>query len=78
MFSGLAVLRLNREISAKTLKTLNREFKDILVSGTIELAPPTPKEVQENEFLQLPRLVMQFNMRNYGRLYEMIGLINKD
>jgi len=76
--AGLAVLRLNREVSAKTLRLLNKEFKDILISGEIRVSPPTVKEIQEGEFLNLPRLAMNFNMRNYGRLCEMIRLINKD
>ena len=76
--SGLAVLRLNREISQKTLKFINKKFKDILVSGEITISPPTPKEIQEKEFLNLPRLVMNFNLRDYGRLCEMIQVINKD
>ena len=75
---GQAVLRLNREISEKTLKSINKEFKDILISGEIKMSPPTPKEVQENEFLDLPRLVMNFNLRDYGRLCQMIQVINKD
>jgi hypothetical protein len=75
---GLAVLRLNREISEKTLKLINQEFQDILTSGQIKVSPPTPKEIQEKEFLNLPRLVMNFNLRDYGRLCEMIHLINKD
>ena len=75
---GLAVLRLNREISDKTLKLINKKFKDILTSGQIKVSPPTPKEIQEKEFLNLPRLVMNFNLRDYGRLYEMIRMINKD
>jgi len=75
---GQAVIRLNREISDHTLKRLNREFKDILTSGEIRPASPTPKEVQENEFLDLPRLAMNFNLRDYGRLCEMIQVINKD
>ena len=75
---GLAVLRLNRQISQKTLKLVNRNFKDILTSGEITVSPPTPKEIQENEFLDLPRLVMNFNLRDYGRLCEMIQVINKD
>ena len=76
--SGLAVLRLTREISAKTLKLINKKFKDILTSGEIKFASPTEKEIQEGEFLNLPRLVMNFNMRDYGRLCEMIHVINKD
>jgi len=75
---GLAVLRLNREISRKTLKFINNEFKDILNTGEIRLSSPTAKEVKEGEFLDLPRLAMDFNMRDYGRLCEMIRLINKD
>ena len=76
--AGLAVLRLNREISGKTLKLINREFKDILISGEIKLSPPTPKEIQEKEFLDLPRLTMNFNLRDYGRLCAMIHLLNED
>ena len=75
---GLAVIRLNREISEKTLKLINKEFKDILISGEIRVSPPTDKEIQEKEFLNLPRLVMNFNMHDYGRLCEMIQFINKD
>ncbi|MDD5252329.1 MAG: TIGR00730 family Rossman fold protein [Candidatus Omnitrophica bacterium] len=76
--SGMAVLRLNREISGKTLKLLNKQFKDILISGQIMVSSPTVKEIQEGEFLNLPRLALNFNMRNYGRLCEMIRMINQD
>ena len=75
---GLAVLRLNRQISGKTLKLINKEFKDILTSGEIKVSPASDKEIQEKEFLNLPRLAMNFNMRDYGRLCELIGMINKD
>jgi len=75
---GLTVIRLNREISDKTLKHINREFKDILAGGEIRRSLPTDKEAQEKEFLGLPRLAMNFNLRGYGRLCEMIQIINKD
>jgi uncharacterized protein (TIGR00730 family) len=76
--SGLTVIRLNQEISAEKLKLINREFKDILTDGEIKSSPPTEKEVQEGEYLSLPRLAMNFNMRDYGRLCEMIRAINSD
>jgi len=76
--SGLTVMRLNKEISGDTLKLINRKFKDILTSGRIRPAPPTNKEVQEGEHLNLPRITMSFNMRSYGRLCEMISIINRD
>ena len=76
--SGLTVMRLNKEISVKTLKMINQKYKDILTSGEIKRSPPTNKEIQEEEYLNLPRIVMSFNMRDYGRLCEMIHAINRD
>ncbi|MFH1855908.1 MAG: TIGR00730 family Rossman fold protein [Candidatus Omnitrophota bacterium] len=76
--SGLTVLRLNKEISAKTLKFINKEFKDILTGGEIKISSPTDEEIQKKEYLGLPRLAMKFNFMGYGRLCEMIGIINAD
>lgn len=76
--AGLTVIRLHKELSLKTLKLINQKFKDILTGGEIRRSPPMDKEVQGNEYLSLPRIAMHFNMRDYGKLCEMIHLINKD
>ena len=76
--SGLTVLRLNKKISGETLNLINRKFKDILRDGDIRFSPPTKKEMQEGEYPELPRLAMNFNLRDYGRLCEMICVINRD
>ncbi len=76
--AGLTVLRLNRKISGKTLKFINQKFKNILTSGEIEASAPTNEEIQNGEYLNLPRLTMNFNLRDYGRLYKMIQVINRD
>ena len=76
--SGLTVIRLNKELSENTLRLINQRFKGILTEGDIRRSPPTDKEVQEEEYLNLHRIVMRFNMRDYGRLSEMIRFINKD
>lgn len=76
--AGLTVLRLNRKISGKTLKFINQKFKNILTSGEIEVSAPTNEEIQNGEYLNLPRLTMNFNLRDYGRFYEMIQVINRD
>ena len=76
--SGLTVIRLNKKLTEKTLNFLNREFKDILAGGVISFSPPTQEEVEKGEYLDLPRLIMNFNLRDYGRLYEMIHIINQD
>jgi uncharacterized protein (TIGR00730 family) len=75
---GLTVLRLNKKISRRTLQKLNIEFKDILTEGEVIEAAPLEKEIQGQEYLDLPRLAMHFNLRDYGRLYEMIHAINRD
>jgi hypothetical protein len=76
--SGVTVLRLVRPISDKTLKLINQRFKDILTSGGIEPSSPTKEEIHRGEHLDLPRLVMKFNKRDYGKLCAMIHIINKD
>jgi len=76
--NGLTVLRLNTGISDTMLRRINREFKDILTSGVIAVSGPTQKETQEGECLNLPRLTMNFNLRNFGRLCELICVINSD
>jgi len=74
--SGLTVIRLKRKISNKTLNSLNAEFKDILTGGKIILSTAMNEEVQRGECPNLPRLIMHFNLRDYGRLCKMICVIN--
>lgn len=76
--SGFTVLRLNKEISGAMLKLINQKFKDILTGDEIRRSPPLEEEIQKEEYPGLPRLVMKFNFRNYGRLCEMIRVINMD
>jgi uncharacterized protein (TIGR00730 family) len=76
--SGLTVLRLNRVLSEKTLALINDEFKDILTSGEIRPSSPVEQELENKEYLDLPRLIMNFDFRSYGRLCEMIRVINSD
>ncbi len=47
------------------------------VSGEIKPSPPVKEEIRKGEHLDLPRLAMKFNMRNFARLCEMIHEINK-
>jgi uncharacterized protein (TIGR00730 family) len=76
--TGQTVLRLNRKISEKTLNIINRKFKEILTRGDIKLSPPLKEELEKREYPGLPRLVMNFDFRSYGRLTEMIHIINTD
>lgn len=75
--SGLTVIRLNRKISDKVLSSLNREFKDILTSGKIILSTAMEEEKERGEHPSLPRLIMHFNLHDYGRLCKLIRRINE-
>jgi len=75
---GLTVIRLKRELSEKTLSSLNREFKDILNGGRIRSSVALEEELERDEYPELARLVMDFNLRDYGRLFELISVINQE
>ena len=71
------VLRLNRPLPEKDLRRLNREFEDILVSGRIEAGTALPEEANEPEIFHLPRLVLHFDRKHFGRLRQLIDAINE-
>jgi len=71
------VIRLNSELSDEDVAYLNEEFPDILVKGKIRKSPALARESNNAEIEHLPRLVLHFNQRDLGRLYQMIRLINK-
>ena len=79
------VIRLNHDLTEAQVETLNQDFKDILLSGEIQKSKmlpgesnhqqPQPQQVMD-QTEQLPRLVLHFNQRDLGRLYQMITAIN--
>ena len=72
----LTIMRLNRPISDSQIAKLNKEFSEILVKGDIKASPPRPEEVEDRDCLELPRLSMQFDKHNFGKLHRMIARIN--
>lgn len=73
----LTVIRLNREVPATSLVRLSNEFRDILTQGDIEASAALIEETRQNEFPELPRLILQFDRKNFGRLNELIWAINR-
>jgi uncharacterized protein (TIGR00730 family) len=71
------VLRLNSELSDADVDYLNQNFGDLLVQGKIVKSGMLPQEFGDETTTQLPRLVMHFNQRDLGRLYQMIRTINQ-
>ena len=73
---GKLILRLKVALSDEAMAELNDRFSDILVKGTIDRSSALPQEVYDETFA-LPRLILHFNQRDLGRLYEMIRAINR-
>jgi uncharacterized protein (TIGR00730 family) len=72
----LLVIRLNHPPSPSAVKALNADFSDIVVGPEIEIIEPTPEERDDNAHLDLPRIAFGFNRRDYGRLRQMIDVLN--
>lgn len=73
----LLVLRLNGELTDGAVADLNSEFSDILLSGQIEKSGALPEEQEEADIAHLPRLVLRFDQRNFGRLWQLVRRINQ-
>jgi uncharacterized protein (TIGR00730 family) len=71
------VIRMQRPVPEAGLKRLLEDFQDILLSSdALTMCATLPAEVNEPEIAHLPRLCLQFNRRNYGRLRQLIDRIN--
>jgi len=76
--NGKLVVRLASTPDPGLIKKLKDRFTDLLTSpGTIELSGPLPAEDDEPELALLPRLVLDFNRRDFGRLRNLIDVINE-
>jgi len=72
----LLVVRLKNAPNESALAAMNEDFADIVVEGKIQSVKPTPEEVEHNEHLELKRVTFNFNRRDYGRLRQLIDVLN--
>ncbi len=75
-YQDLTILRINAVLSDAFLARLHNEFSDILVSGTFEQTLPGDLEIDQKDYPEKARLVFKFNKINFGRLCQLIRLIN--
>lgn len=68
------VMRVRQPPDGTALEALNREFKDIVTDGAIEVGGALPAE--GDEAAQLPRVFLNFNRRDQGRLRRLIDSLN--
>ncbi len=75
---GRLVLRLTSALAPNHIQKLRERFLDILLpQGDIATSGPLPEEKDETEIVHLPRLVVDFNRRDFGRLRSLIDAINE-
>lgn len=73
---GQLLIRLQRYPSARLLSRLNHEFSDVVSQGAIVAVPP-PLDDPTDEAPSLPRLRCWFNRMHFGRLRQMIDVVNQ-
>ncbi|HTL73227.1 MAG TPA: TIGR00730 family Rossman fold protein [bacterium] len=72
----LFIIRLKHAPSESSIAAMNEDFADIVMEGKIKAIPPTPEEVEDNDRLELARIAFNFNRRDYGRLRQLIDVLN--
>jgi uncharacterized protein (TIGR00730 family) len=72
----LFVIRLKHAPSPSAIEAMNEDFADIINGEPIKIIPPTPEELEDTTHLDLPRIAFGFNRRDYGRLRQLIDVLN--
>jgi len=74
---GQLVIRLTSPLDEESVRGLTEGYSDILVSGGgIARSASLPAEADEPELAGLPRLIVDFDRKNFGRLRNLINTIN--
>jgi len=72
----LLVLRLRHTPSATAVEAMNEDFADIISGEPIRVIPPTDDEKEDEDNLDLPRIGFGFNRKDYGRLRQLVDVLN--
>jgi len=70
-------IRVQRSIPQAAVNELNKKFRNIIVSGEIFQSKALEEERNDSDVFELPRIVFNFNKRNYGTLRKLIDELNK-
>lgn len=70
------IIRLNSPLSLEKIDAINSDFSDILKSGTIQQVDISESIDDHSLYPLKPRLIFNFNNKNYGKLTRLIRFIN--
>lgn len=75
--NGQLVIRLASALGPAEIQKLKEQFHDILApKGDIVSSAALPAEVDDRDTVHLPRLVVDFNRQDFGRLRGLIDTVN--
>ncbi len=72
----LFVIRLQHAPSKTALEAMNEDFADIIAGPKIKVIEVTPEERADEDEADLPRIAFGFNRRDYGRLRQLVDVLN--
>jgi uncharacterized protein (TIGR00730 family) len=72
----LLVIRLKHTPSPSAIAGLNEDFADIIIGPPIKRIEPTAEEREDTDYLEMPRIAFGFNRRDYGRLRQLVDMLN--
>jgi uncharacterized protein (TIGR00730 family) len=72
----LFIIRLKHAPSETAIEALNEDFADIITGERIKRIEPLPEEREDNDRLDLQRIAFGFNRRDYGRVRQLIDVLN--
>lgn len=70
------VIRLQHAPSESALRALNEDFAEIMVGEKIRVCEPFIEEREDDQYLHLPRICFDFDRRHYGRLRQLVDVLN--
>ena len=71
------VIRLTTQLSHDDIRKLTDQFHDIILpGGSIAASGALEAEMDDADVIHLPRLVIDFNRKDFGRLRSLIDAIN--
>jgi len=72
----LFIIRLKHAPSDSAIEAMNEDFHDIISGPPIQRVEPAPEELEDGDNVELPRIAFGFNRRDYGRLRQLIDVLN--
>ncbi len=72
----LFVIRLKHAPSDSALEAMNEDFADVNLGAPIKRIKATPEELEDDDQVDLPRIAFAFNRKDYGRLRQLIDVLN--